>query len=347
MEQGANVNTTLLHLASGKKMKDHQIVIINALLNHKQVDDPLIATDDQGRTMMDIACVNCISPLFKSLSERGGKMNQLESNVRAVSKRLDGILFLEILLAKHNVDVSTILSKDTNGDTSLHVACDYWSASMLVDAAGLESLKITNTKGQTPLDKAEEILRSTDFKRPWDRERVEGLVIFYEKSLHKLKEDTNVPTQISNDTSDDLNYTATATTAISPLPTRRPSSLSRSFEIICPDAVLSEHEEDNFPLHSAVKFGYMRFVEKEIQNANNINTIDGDYSNSNIIINKVDSIGRTALDLAALTGQLDLVKRLVDAGGEFHYKNGPRMTAIANQRSKDVVKYLEEVRKIL
>jgi ankyrin repeat protein len=88
-------------------------------------------------------------------------------------------------------------------------------------------------------------------------------------------------------------------------------------------------------------------VEREIQNANN--TKDGDeISNNNRMgINKVDSMGRTALDLAALTGQLDLVKRLEDAGGEFHYKNGPRMVAIANQRSKDVLEYLEEVRNIV
>jgi ankyrin repeat protein len=174
------------------------------------------------------------------------------------------------------------------------------------------------------------------------------LVTFYKKCLHKLIEDHYVPTHIPNDSSNDLNDTTAASTAISSLHVPvRPSSVSRSFEI-CPDAVLSEHEEDNFRLHSAVKFGYMRFVEREIQNANN--TKDGDeISNNNIMrrINKVDYMGRTALDLAALTGQLDLVKRLEDAGGEFHYKNGPRMVAIANQRSKDVVEYLQEVRKIV
>jgi ankyrin repeat protein len=350
LEQGADIYTTLLYLASDKMwyMQNHEIPTINFLLNHKQVDDTLIATDDQGRTIMDIACANFKFSFLKLLSEKGGKMNQLEANVRAVAANPAEIILLKFLLAEHNVDRSTILSKDTYGDTALHVACNNKIASLLLDVAGFDSLKITNTKGQTPLDKAEERLRSHDYIRNWERETDMELVTFYKKCLHKLIEDHYVPTHIPNDSSNDLNDTTTASTAISSLHVPvRPSSVSRSFEI-CPDAVLSEHEEDNFRLHSAVKFGYMRFVEREIQNANN--TKDGDeISNNNIMrrINKVDYMGRTALDLAALTGQLDLVKRLEDAGGEFHYKNGPRMVAIANQRSKDVVEYLQEVRKIV
>ena len=98
-----------------------------------------------------------------------------------------------------------------------------------------------------------------------------------------------------------------------------------------PDAALNEKEEEEFPLHSCVKFGFLDFLEKELQK-------------ETTVVNAIDSRGRTALDLAALTGQLTLVTRLRNAGGIFQYKNGPRMLALANNRSKEMDKYLKCVR---
>lgn len=61
-------------------------------------------------------------------------------------------------------------------------------------------------------------------------------------------------------------------------------------------------------------------------------------------INAIDSKGRTALDLAALTGQLDLVEKLRKTeGSRFLFGSGPRMMIIAKKRSKNVTAYLEQV----
>jgi len=99
-----------------------------------------------------------------------------------------------------------------------------------------------------------------------------------------------------------------------------------------PDAALTEQEEEEFPLHACVKFGFLDFLEEELRK-------------DSTVVNAVDSHGRTALDLAALTGQLNLVARLRQAGGIFQYKNGPRMVALANNRSKEMEKYLKNIRK--
>ena len=128
----------------------------------------------------------------------------------------------------------------------------------------------------------------------------------------------------------------TAATTTSGLPV----SPDGKFQIYA-DAVLSESDENDFPLHAAVKFGYANFVEEELEKETS-GDIAGNENNS--VVNTVDRKGRTALDLAALTGQLILIARLREAGGVFRYKNGPRMMAIGSRRSKVVEKYLEQVR---
>jgi ankyrin repeat protein len=126
------------------------------------------------------------------------------------------------------------------------------------------------------------------------------------------------------------------------------------------DALLSETEEEEYPLHTSVKFGYINLVEEELQKIiSNTNTVDGgggsrnketttttteNTSPTSSLLNTIDSKGRTALDLAALTGQLTIVDRLREAGCIYKYKNNSRMTAIANLRSKDVTMYLDKVR---
>jgi ankyrin repeat protein len=126
------------------------------------------------------------------------------------------------------------------------------------------------------------------------------------------------------------------------------------------DALLSETEEEEYPLHTSVKFGYINLVEEELQKIiSNTNTVDGgggsrnketttttteNTSPTSSLLNTIDSKGRTALDVAALTGQLTIVDRLREAGCIYKYKNNSRMTAIANLRSKDVTMYLDKVR---
>ena len=113
------------------------------------------------------------------------------------------------------------------------------------------------------------------------------------------------------------------------------------------DAILSEKDEVDFPLHAAVKFGDIEFVQEELQKIAKGNESNTDDSNNKSIIdiNTVDSKGRTALDLAALTGQTNLVKLLRKVNGhEFRYMSGPRLKLLAEKRSKDVNKYLIQIR---
>jgi len=125
--------------------------------------------------------------------------------------------------------------------------------------------------------------------------------------------------------------TTTATTAASAETAKPETACGGQFDTYR-DAALTEQEEEEFPLHACVKFGFLDFLEEELQK-------------DSTVVNAVDSHGRTALDLAALTGQLILVARLRQAGGIFQYKNGPRMVALANNRSKEMEKYLKNIRK--
>jgi ankyrin repeat protein len=60
-------------------------------------------------------------------------------------------------------------------------------------------------------------------------------------------------------------------------------------------------------------------------------------------INEIDSKGRTSMDLAALTGQIDLMELIESNEGEFAFRNGARMRAIAKNRAPHMGKYLAEV----
>ena len=125
-----------------------------------------------------------------------------------------------------------------------------------------------------------------------------------------------------------------------------------------PDAYLSESEERDFPMHTAVKFGADDFVDEELEkitrrkrsgsdsaNDGNGNSESESHTSTYVsAINAVDSKGRTALDLAALTGQLDLVEKLRKTeGSRFLFRAGPRMMIIAKKRSKNVTDYLKQV----
>jgi hypothetical protein len=115
---------------------------------------------------------------------------------------------------------------------------------------------------------------------------------------------------------------------------------------IYPDAILSEKEELDLPLHAAVKFGDEECVLEELKRIEESKSNNG--NGCVIDINTVDSKRRTALDLAALTGQLDLFKILRGVpGSKPCYMSGPRMKLIADRRSKDVEKYLKEVREMV
>jgi ankyrin repeat protein len=100
---------------------------------------------------------------------------------------------------------------------------------------------------------------------------------------------------------------------------------------IYPDAILVEEDEEELELHAAVKYGDKELLREALQQV-----LPSD-------VNAKDSNGRTALDLAALTGQLGLIVLLKEQGGQFEIKSGARMRAIARKRSEQVATYLRLV----
>lgn len=94
--------------------------------------------------------------------------------------------------------------------------------------------------------------------------------------------------------------------------------------------VLGETEEDELPLHAAIKFGNKACLENYLEAGG-------------AAINQVDSQGRTAMDLAALTGQVELLKIIKEKGGTFLLMSEPRMKYIAAARQPMSDFYLEEI----
>ena len=154
---------------------------------------------------------------------------------------------------------------------------------------------------------------------------------------------------------DDAPSSASASARVSSSSSSPSSSLTVTKSYIYPDAILSEKEELDLPLHAAVKFGDEECILEELEKIKGRSKSSNGSSNGNgngngrvIDINTVDSKRRTALDLAALTGQLDIVKKLRGVpGSKFCYMSVPRMKLIANSRSKDVEKYLKEVKEMV
>lgn len=100
---------------------------------------------------------------------------------------------------------------------------------------------------------------------------------------------------------------------------------------IYPDARLSEDDEDELVLHASVKFGDIDLIKDQLMELS-VEELNG-----------IDSCGRTAMDLAALTGQTEVVKMLESKGGKFSYKRRGPMLALARLRSLYVPQYLKLV----
>jgi ankyrin repeat protein len=100
---------------------------------------------------------------------------------------------------------------------------------------------------------------------------------------------------------------------------------------IYPDARLSEDDEDELVLHASVKFGDIDLIKDQLMELS-VEELNG-----------IDSCGRTAMDLAALTGQTEVVNMLESKGGKFSYKRRGPMLALARLRSLYVPQYLKLV----
>lgn len=99
------------------------------------------------------------------------------------------------------------------------------------------------------------------------------------------------------------------------------------------DAELAEQDELALELHAAVKFGDMELVE-EFLSSDNLTDIQ---------LNALDSCGRTALDLAALTGQIEVMTMIESRGGIYSYRTRDRMVKKAKKRARYVSQYLKLV----
>jgi len=97
------------------------------------------------------------------------------------------------------------------------------------------------------------------------------------------------------------------------------------------DAILTLEDEFKHPIHAAVKYGYLQDVKQAVEE-------------NESEINAIDTNGRTALDLAALTGQKDIVAYLKDEKGAEKRKTKRTMHAIVNRRAPQMMENLEAAR---
>ncbi|KAL3937368.1 MAG: hypothetical protein SGBAC_007515 [Bacillariaceae sp.] len=105
---------------------------------------------------------------------------------------------------------------------------------------------------------------------------------------------------------------------------------------VFPDALLSDQDERQFLLHGAVKYGDLEVIQDVLLQG--VEEADR---------NAVDSNGRSAIDLAAMTGQLDVLKLLAANGCKHRKEPKPKMLAICKKRQPLATKYLEQVVKSL
>jgi ankyrin repeat protein len=100
------------------------------------------------------------------------------------------------------------------------------------------------------------------------------------------------------------------------------------------DAELTEADEGTLELHAAVKFGDAELVQEFL----------GGDDLTDVQLNALDSCGRTALDLAALTGQIETMTMIESRGGIYSYRNRDRMVKKAKKRVRYLTQYLKLVR---
>lgn len=120
---------------------------------------------------------------------------------------------------------------------------------------------------------------------------------------------------------------------------RGPIRESRSAEVfeVWEDAMFDDDdgENDGLELHVAVKYGDKDELRRLLSNVD-----DGQADN---IVNATDNKGRTAMDLAARTGQLGLVETLKQHGGRYS-RQSAKMSVLVEKRKTFVEQYLHSVR---
>lgn len=123
-------------------------------------------------------------------------------------------------------------------------------------------------------------------------------------------------------------------------PIHQVSDESAPFELWS-DAVFCDEEEDNdLELHAAVKYSDEDMINELLSSSEP----GDDGENLEEKLNQIDSKGRTALDLAALTGQVKLMQLLEKQRvTRYKYANSAKMRAISRKRSALVEAYKEYI----
>lgn len=224
--------------------------------------------------------------------------------------------------------------KDRAGWTLLHKACYYGHVEIsrcLIEKGA--NVHATTNNGKTPSD----LIQSDDESGRQIRE----FLVKWLKSNNASRTtpcSTPPPNKRRKITSPVTDLGSTTTALVNSSPASDDQSNTNSAEdpsapMIFPDAVLSEEDERNFLLHCAVKYGDLDVVKDVL-----LQDCVGDADK-----NAVDSNGRAAIDLAALTGQLDVLKHLAENGCKHEKEPKPKMIAICKKRQPLAKKYLEQV----
>lgn len=162
--------------------------------------------------------------------------------------------------------------------------------------------------------------------------REDGLIIvgLCAGALGRCSLQQNVPSNNSTDNQDavSVNSADSGNTKMSTYTT-----LTIAKNVFREDTFLSPEEEEILQLHKAVKYCNECMLDQALEVVTREDTL-----------NAVDSVGRTALDLAALTGQMNLMDKIYVAGGKpAYFKNEVTVLKIAKARSKHLHTYKSTV----